>query len=203
MYTLPVSSDPVQVQEGHDDNERANLVSFIQSQWSTEKENLDTSTSTSTMAVLNDNDIVTTPETTTMKSIMSTTTEEATPSTSTPQIMELIVIVNNTGPSIGGENPQREESGAEQVSIIEAVPSSGDNRETVFVIRQPIISGSVAGIIKEALGLVQNTIRLVGVNLLAAPLLLGAGGTTLGNFNGINGQVVRLNSTHVKIIRGQ
>jgi hypothetical protein len=68
-----------------------------------------------------------------------------------------------------------------------------NTKETIYVIPQ-VQSGSIVGIIREALGLVQNTIRVVGLSFLGGPLLFhdGVGRIPIG--------FTRINETHFKLV---
>lgn len=74
-------------------------------------------------------------------------------------------------------------------------PNPDLSKEAIYQIR-PGPTGSVAGIIREALGLVANTIRVVGINLSLLGLGLepgGSGGVYPPGFT-------RINSTHFKLV---
>lgn len=69
-------------------------------------------------------------------------------------------------------------------------PTTGGPADPVYVTLPPLTPGSLGGIIREALGLVQNTIRVVGINLLGNQALLGNSPPGL----------IRINETHFKLV---
>lgn len=76
-------------------------------------------------------------------------------------------------------------------SATETTPSTmSSSKPPTYVTLPPLSPGSLGGIIREALGLVQNTIRVVGLNLLGNQALVGNPPPGL----------VRINETHFKLV---